>query len=71
VEVDSREQRMMIRSEHSSTPIAGMLVQPVHFAVSHCLLPIPDEDIVEHQPRQRMKGMPPAWGGRWDAETEA
>jgi hypothetical protein len=72
VEIDAREQGMMIRSEDARPPVPGVLVQPVDPALSNDgSLAIPDQEIIEDQARKRVKSVPPSRQRRGHAESEA
>jgi hypothetical protein len=48
VQIDTREQGVMIRSEYTRPPVAGMLIQAMNPALSDDgSLAIPDQEIIQ------------------------
>ncbi len=51
----------MIGPEDSWSPIVWMLVQPVDPGSPDHALPVPNEEVIQYQAWQGMKGMSPGW----------
>jgi hypothetical protein len=62
---------MMVRAEDPGTAIVRVFVQPVDYGLTDSTAPIAHQEVIQYQPRQRMKGMPPARQYRRHAEVEA
>ena len=71
MEIDPRQQWMMIGAEDACAPVPRVLVEPVHKGFRDNTTAIADEEIVQYQPWQGVEGMPPAGKRRRDAEGEA
>ena len=63
LQVDPRQQRVMIGAEHASPAVVRVFVQPVNPGPLMMPSRIAHQKIVQHQPRQRVIGVPPAWEG--------
>jgi hypothetical protein len=62
---------MMIGAKDACAAIARVLVEPVHMGLRDNTIPIAHEEIIEHQPWQGVKCVPPAGKTGRDAEGEA
>src|SRR5215211_7203580 len=62
---------MMIGSEHAGTSILGVFVQSVHLRLPDCAGTIPHQNVVQHQPGQRMIRVAPGRDRGGDSEGEA
>src|SRR6266853_1693557 len=61
----------MVGAKDSRPPVARMLVQPMHSGPANSAGAVADEKIVEHQPGQGVKGVPPGRSGGRHTEGEA
>jgi hypothetical protein len=68
LEIDSRQQRVMVRTEDACSAILGVFVQPVNSGCNNDAAAITHKDVVQDQSRQRMEGVTPGWNGGWNPE---
>ena len=71
MEIDSGQQRMVIRAEDAGAAVPRVLVEPVHAGLRDSTTAIAHEKVVQYQPWQGVKGVPPAGKGRRHPEGEA
>jgi hypothetical protein len=71
LEIDPRQQRMMIGAKDPGPAVPRMLIEPVHAGLRNCTSAIAHEEVVQDQPWQGVVGVPPARKGRGDTEGEA
>lgn len=61
---------MMIGAEDARSSVLWMLVQPMHPRLADDPVPISNQEVIEHQPRQGMESVPPRWSRGWHAHGE-
>ena len=61
----------MIGAEDACPAVVRVLVEPVHTGRRDGPIPITYQEVVQNQPWQGVKGVPPAGKGRRDAKSEA
>ena len=65
------QQRVMVRAENPGSAIVGVFVEPVNPRCNNDAAAVAHEDVVKHQPRQRMEGVTPRGNRGWNAEGKA
>src|SRR5918994_2060140 len=68
LEIDSCQQRVMVRTEDAGSAILGVFVQPVNSSCNNDAAAITHKDVVQDQSRQRMEGVTPGWNRGWNPE---
>ena len=59
---------MMVRAEDAGSPILRVLVQPVNASCNNDAAPVAHQNVVQHQPGQRMERVTPRGNRGWDAK---
>src|SRR5689334_22473311 len=70
-EVNSREERMMVRAEYGWPAVSRVFIEPVYLGRGQRPAAVPHENVVEHEARQRVEGVAPGRDRRRQAEREA